>query len=328
MSFDKKFNKDLLSIIALIEQGNIENENGALQKFKEHVKEVSTIGRFSLKEWNLDWRSNVYNFGTKFKNLNPIDFLNILTETKINLDKDKQEVLDFYYSEIDINSLPQESCTSRLENFIYKYPYNPEFRHSFGHFYNKNGDFLKAIEQYKFALEKDKENDHFINSLFAGYQSYLESLVDGSKYEEGLKISEELVKNKVFWEHGILHNYLVGITERFKDYILLNQKIHDAEISIKEIVSKETQKSQLKIVEILGFFTAIIAFIFSTVSIGKNYTFKEAIVFNISLGITLMTFVIMISLFFSSKSVKLTDYRITLFLSLVLSLFLILYSYG
>lgn len=328
MPFDKKFNKDLLSIITLIEEKNIDNENGALNMFKEHVKEVVNIGRFSVKDWNSDWRTNVYNFGTKFKDINPIDFLKILTEIKIELEKDKQEVLDFYYSEIDYNSLPQESCTTRLENLILKYPYNPEFRHTLGHFYKKNGDFVKAIEQYKFALEKDKNNNHFVNSLFSCYQSYLESLVDSSKYEDGLKISEELVSKKVFWENGILHNYIVGISERFKDYILLNKKIKDAEISIKEIVSKETQKGQLKIVEILGFFTAIIAFIFSTVSIGKNYTFNEAIIFNISLGVTLMTFVVMISLFFSSKEVKISDYRITLILILILSLFLILHYYG
>ncbi len=328
MTFDKKFNTDLRAIINLIDDGNINSENGALEKFKTHIKEVTAIGRFSLENWNYDWRDNVYKFGTKFSNLNPIDFLNILTEAKNELNKDKQEVLDFYYSEIDFNSLPQESCTTRLENLISKYPYNPEFRHTLGHFYKGRTEFLKAIEQYKFALKKDENNAHFENSLFYCYRAYLETLIDNSEYEEGLKISEDLVSKKVFWGNEILHNYLVSVTERFKDYILLNKKIHDAETAIKEIVSKETQKGQLKIVEILGFFTAIIAFIFSTVSIGKNYSFSEAIIFNISLGVTLMTFVVMISLFFSSKKVNFYDFRIILFVILVLSLFLILYNYG
>ncbi len=161
MTFDKKFNTDLQAIIKLIDEGNINNENGALDKFKAHVKEVATIGRFSLENWNYEWRDNVYKFGTKFSNLNPIDFLNILTEAKNELNKDKQEVLDFYYSEIDFNSLPQESCTTRLENLISKYPYNPEFRHTLGHFYKRKAEFLKAIEQYKFALKKDENNAYF-----------------------------------------------------------------------------------------------------------------------------------------------------------------------
>jgi len=328
MPYNNKYNQDLKAIIKLLDEGKINGDDGALEKFKTHISEVINIGRFNIAQWNLNWRNSVYDFGTKFPKVDPIDFLNVITDEKTDKNKDQQEVLDFYYSEIDFNSLPQETCTSRLEGFVAKYPYNPEFRHTLGHFFKRNKDYEKAIDQYKFALDKNENDKIFKDSLFNCYKEYLELLIDNSDYQKGYSICNDLVSKRVFWGNGVLHNYLIGLSERFKDYILLNQKIVDAEVSIKEIVAKETQKGQFKVIEILGFFTAIIAFIFSTVSIGKNFSFNEAIIFNISLGIILLLFVLVINLFFTSKEIKLFDFRILLFVILTLSLLLIVSKFG
>lgn len=305
-------NKDLISIISLIEDGKLTEKGGALEKFLKHIKDIEEIGRFDTKTWNYDWRRYVYEFGQKFKDINPIDFLNILSEAKKNLNKDSQEVLDFYYSEIDANTLPITSCTKRIESFINKYPYNPEFRHTSGHFYINNKDYLNAIEQYRFAFEKDKESESFISSLFNCYLSYFESLIENSEYNNGLKLCDELIAEKIFKRDTTFNNYLISVKERFNDYIILNRKIKDAENEIKKIVATETNNGQLKIIEILGFFTAIIAFVFSTVTLGKNFEFNEAIIFNISLGATLITFALIMSLLFSRKQVKLFDFRLIL----------------
>lgn len=326
MAYKEKFKNDLIKINKLIDEKTFDGEEGALAMFQKHIVEVSEIGKFTIDSWNHIWRNKVYDFGTKFKDVNPIDFLNILTTEKANLVKDKQEVLDFYYSEIEANSLSGEICEKRIEALVEKYPYNPEFRHTFGHFYKRKKEFEKANEQYRFALNKDKKFRSFIESIFASYYQYLETLIDKSEYEEGLKICEEIIKEDIFENDDVYYNYIFSFKERFKDYSLLNKKILDAELKIKEIVSKETNSGQLKIIEILGFFTAIIAFVFSTLSVGKNFDFKEAIIFNITLGITLLNFALLISLLFSREKVNFKDFRIVLLIILTLILSTIIAS--
>lgn len=328
MSYDPKFNQDLNEIINLIGEGKITDENGALDKFKIHISEVVQIGHYNKTNWDIDWRECVYKFGTKFKELDPFDFLNALNEAKKELDKDKQEVLDFYYSEIDYNFLPAGTCKTKIESFIEKYPYNPEFRHGLGHFLRDKGNYQEAIEQYNFALNKDKDNDIFLNSLINTYSSYFEILIENSEYQKGLEICEDLISQKIFWEIPIYHSIIVNSKNRFKDYISINKKIQEAEKSIKEIVAKETQKGQFKIIEVLGFFSAIIAFIFSTISIGKNFEFNEAIIFNITLGITLLIFAVVMKLFFSEKDIKLFDYRISILIFLIVCLLGIIIKFG
>lgn len=309
-------NSDLNSIIKLIDNGKIIEKDGALEKFSQHVKDVVSIGRFDIKTWNREWRKKVYKLGEIFERRNPIDFLNILTEEKKVLSKDGQEVLDFYYSEIEANTLPETTCTKRIEAFVTKYPYNPEFRHTFGHFYSNRNDYLNAIEQYRFAFERDRENKTFLENLFNCYLSYFDHLIEQSEYNKGLKLCTDLMEEKIFKSDVNFNNYLISIRERFNDYIILNNKIKEAEIEIKKIVATETSNGQFKIIEILGFFTAIIAFVFSTVTVGKNFDFNEAIVFNVSLGLTLTNFALIISLLFSKKEVRLFDYRVILFLGL------------
>ncbi|MCD4675248.1 MAG: hypothetical protein K8S18_04535 [Desulfobacula sp.] len=328
MPYNTKYNDDLREIINLIIERKIEGTDGALEKFQQHINEVKDIGRFSIDDWNVQWRKNVYELGAKFKNIDPIAFLNIITAEKSEENKDKQEVLDFYYSEIEYNSLPDESFVKKIEALVSKYPYNPEFRHTFGHFYVRINEYANAIVQYKFAYSKNKRNSTFFETLFNTYMSYFETLIDKSEYEKGLNLCKNLIAEKTFSDIFVYSNHLIYLKERFKDYIVLNEKIADAEVKIKEIATKETQKGQIRVIEILGFFTAIIAFIFSTVSIGKNFSFDEAIIFNISLGITLMIFVLLISIFFSPKSVKSLDIRMLLFFALVLCLLLIVSKFG
>jgi hypothetical protein len=195
------------------------------------------------------------------------------------------------------------------------------------HYINSN-KCKEAIEQYGYALDKDKKNNHFETSLYNTYIKHLNNLLSDSKYNEGTEIINKLLKDNTFRKEPHYHNYLISYNERFKDQIAFDQKLKDAEKSINEIVKQETQKGQNRIIEILGFFSAIMAFIFSTISIGKNFKFEEAIIFNISLGLTLLIFVLIINLLFSNKKIKIDDYRIALIIIIILSLLLIVTKFG
>jgi tetratricopeptide (TPR) repeat protein len=326
--YNTKYNKELLEIITLIGEGNITETNGALEKFKLHISTVKNLGRFSTKTWNPSWREAVYNFGGQFISLNPIEFLIILKEEKEKSNKDECETLDFYYSEIDYNSLPNDTWVPRIKKLIEKYPYNPEFRHSYAHSLLNNNKCKEAIEQYGYALDKDKDNNHFLSSLFNSYIKHLNNLLAESKHNEGIILINKLLKDNTFRKEPHYHNSLIGFNQRLDDQIAFNKKLNEAEKSIKEIVKNETQKGQNRIIEILGFFSAIMAFIFSTISIGKNFKFEEAIIFNISLGLTLLIFVLVINLLFSNKKIKLSDFRIGLIVVIVLSLLLIVAKFG
>ncbi|MFD2568918.1 tetratricopeptide repeat protein [Pseudotenacibaculum haliotis] len=323
--YKPKHLSDLKEIINLIESGE---EEEALNKFKLHISEVKLLGKFSLENWKQSWRSEVYNLGTKFNSTNPIDFLNCLKEEKQKSNKDEREVLDFYSSEIQYNTLPKEDQVSKIKNLIEEYPYNPEFRHNYAHSLHNNGKYKEAIETYLYALKKDKHNKHFEKSLFHSYIPLLSNLLKDSKYDEGIDLIKDILKGETFIGEPIYHNYFISFNERFQDQILFSNKIKEAENSINEIIKTETQKGQNRIIEILGFFSAIMAFIFSTISIGKNFNFSEAIIFNISLGLILLMFVLVIHLLFSNKKIKFWDYRIGLTIIIILSLLLIITEFG
>ncbi|MEI6488748.1 MAG: hypothetical protein WCP52_07290 [Bacteroidota bacterium] len=325
--FQQKYLTDLQKINELIDENKLEGNDGALEKFKQHISEVSNIGRFSIQNWDIKWRDEVYTFGTKFeKKIDPVDFLKLLSADLNNKNKDKKEVLDFYYSEIEGNSLPEDAFTKRIEALIEKYPFNPEFRHSYGHFLKDKHKYEEAIKQYSFALEKDKKNDLFMENLFGCYHLYFDDLLSKSEYTNGITTIDKLFQDEVFKDEIIFHNILISTKQRFKDYITIDNKIEKAEKDIKEIVKSETLKGQNKLIEVLGFFTAIIAFIFSTVSTAKAFAFNEAIIFNISLGITLIIFALSISILFSIKEVKRHDFRKYLLGILVLCLISIVYT--
>lgn len=328
MTFNNKYKKDLLEIITLIENDKITGNGGALEKFKLHISDVKSLGRFSTETWNASWRLDVYSFGEKFKEQNPIDFLYALKQEKENSTKDECEVLDFYHSEIDFISLPKGTFIPKIKKLIDEYPFNPEFRHSFGHYVFNNNKTTKAIEQYGYALEKDKENQHFQTSLFNSYIKHLNKFLSKSKHKEGCELIKRILQEKTFRDEPHYHNYLISFNERFNDQMAFENKLKSAEKSINEIVKTETQKGQNRIIEILGFFSAIMAFIFSTITIGKNFKFEEAIIFNISLGLTLLLFVFVINLLFSNKKINLTDYRIALIIIIILSLLLIVTKFG
>jgi NADH:ubiquinone oxidoreductase subunit 6 (subunit J) len=87
---------------------------------------------------------------------------------------------------------------------------------------------------------------------------------------------------------------------------------------------KELNNERRRIIEILGFFSAIVAFILSTVSVAKNFSFLEATYFIISLGLILILFLIAISVLFSSKKKKERFYNKANFWILTISLVMIL----
>ena len=325
--YKQEYFKDLNEINQKIDNGLIEGPGNALELFEEYLKKIIFIGRFKSEIWKESWRKEVYKFGEKFQKTDPVDFLKIIKKSKENLSKDEEEVLDFFKSEIKVNNLTLEDCTNEINELIQKYPYNPEFRHNFGHFLKVEKEFLKAIEQYEFALKRDSNNNTFSKTLFNTQYNYIETLIDEGKYNEGLKYCNSIIEKETFKSSYVFSNVLVGLKERLKDYIILEKKILKAEENFKITVKEETEKERKRLIEILGFYSAIIAFIFSTVSIGKQFKFEEALIFIFCLGLILLIFLATINILFSEKEFKFKDPRLYIIIIFIFSLLIVLFKY-
>jgi tetratricopeptide (TPR) repeat protein len=323
MANTAKYKFDLDLITSNLELNKLNNKETILPLFQAHIKEVKEIGKFSVQDWSYEWRKSVYNFGILAEELGPSDFLKIIQDEKLCSSEEQQEVLDFYLSEIVYYIIPNDTAIKKINELIEKYPYNPEFYHTLGHLYRKDEKYEKAINLYNLAIEKDENNSAFLNTLFNCYKEYFDVLIIQSNYEKGLNIVNSLIARSSFRNDYFYYTNLLGVKERFNDYINLSSKIKDAEVSIKEIALTETQKGQNKLIEILGFFSAIIAFIFSTVSIGKNFSFREALLFNITLGLVLLLFVVAINLLFSKDKRRVIVFKASIFIVLLTTILIL-----
>lgn len=302
MAYHENHTNHLNDIINLIHTGQIFNENGALSKFLIYIKFVQEIGTYDSTQWKVEWRNKVWALGEEFKKINPQRFIAIIDNEISNQNHINIEVLDFIKSEIIFNYLPEIECKKQLEKLIELYPLNPEFRHTLGHFYSRELKYLKAINEYKLALKIEPKNNSYLKSLFSVENDYLNNLIQIKEFKTGLEYSK-LVYDEAFYKEKsiIYHNSIVGFYSRFSDHLLFQKSLKNLETDFRDKMNEELQSERKRIIEVLGFFSAIVAFILSTVSIGKNFSFTEAVYFIACLGIVLILFASSISILFSKQ---------------------------
>lgn len=320
--FKSEFLTELIEIIELLKEKKIEGEGEALEKFKAYLSKIQEIGPFNVENWNISWRKRVWKFGEEFKTYNPNLFLNEIDNITLN-SSSRLEVLEFIRSEIIVNFLPDIECKRQLLSLIEKFPLNAEFRNTLGHYYSRENQILEAIEEYKVALKLDTKNIDFLNSRFSKEQDYFDYLISIGEYEKGEICIRELMDDKDYLSKGInIRQTLIDYRRRFDDHVHFQTKLKSLEEDFKIKMHQELDGERKRIIEILGFFSAIVAFILSTVSIGKNFSFIEAVYFIIALGIILILFTVALStLFTTSKTALLKDKK---FIILVSSLTLLL----
>lgn len=316
----------LNDIISRIEADDLLGDNGALKKFEEYLLEIQEIGTFNIEDWKQSWREKIWRFGEKFRSINPSEFLeridNIINEPTTN-----KEVIEFIRSEIIVNFLPDIECKKQIESLIEKYPLNPEFRNTLGIYYSREKQLFQAIEQYKLALKIDPKNNKFLKARFHKEQNYLDNLIIDGEYQKGLDYLSSISNDSKYLEAGTnLKSTFIDYRRRLNDHLLFENKLKSLEENFKHRINTELDSERKRIIEVLGFFSAIVAFILSTVSIGKNFSFIEASYFIIGLGIILILFCISMSTLFTNNKNKLGNDKkfITMIITLILLLVYIL----
>lgn len=300
------FSNHINDIIDLIKNNKIKGENEAVDKFKIYLETIQEIGPFNIENWRQDWRKKIWKFGEEFKKSNPSDFLIIINELLNSSDIKNKEVLEFIRSEIIVNYLPDHECKKHLEVLIETYPLNPEFRNTLGHYFSREKQLPEAITQYKLAFKIDPKNQSFLNSCFSKDQNYLNYFLDNGQYDEGQKYLKTLYEDINYLNAGTnIKSTFHDFNRRFNDHLHFQKKLQSLEKEFQRKINSELDSERKRIVEILGFFSGIVAFILSTVSIGKNFSFLEAIYFIVALGLILILFNISLSVLFSSSKTNL-----------------------
>ena len=316
---DKHLEK-LDDIIQLMVQGKISGENEAIQKFDLYLGTVGGLGTYDPSSWTIEWRNQIEKFGKIFKTQNPGQFLNIINDKLKSAATSNKEVLEYIKSRMNFYFLPNAECKTALEHLVLEYPFNPEFRNSLGNCFAIEENFLAALNEYKLALKFEPGNKSFRETRTDMEQQYLSKLIADGEYDAGERYIQNLLADDDFINSGENRKITVDLARRIKDHQLVQKKIKDLEVEFKTKMNAELDHERRRLIEIFGFFAAIIAFLLSTVSIGENFSFIEALYFIIALGIILILFVTTIYIMFSSERIKLLRNKV--FWILIAGLFL------
>ncbi len=289
----------LQKLIAILSDDSKSHESKLIE-FREYIESIKDIGSFNKTKWSQQWRVQTYDLGQIFKKLDASDFLLITKEIKGDEDV---ESIDFTYSEIIWAFFDQENeyVGKELKSFAKKYPGNLEFHHSYSQYLLKNQTFKEALYESKFALNLEKDNAEFLKTFFNTAKIYFDHLVEKAKDEEARAVLDDvrLILTQKEFENAIIYkNALTGLYDRLKDHIVINRRIEFFEKEVQRIANIE----QKRFIEILGIFSAIMAFILTNISIATaHFTFSETLRLMIAMAIVLLIFAISISYLFSIR---------------------------
>ncbi|HPS21187.1 MAG TPA: hypothetical protein PLO44_00020 [Candidatus Paceibacterota bacterium] len=181
---------------------------------------------------------------------------------------------------------------------------NPKLLGFVSTLYSEIKNYTSASE-YAFACfhGSDKLNK---SPAFVLYFNSVKALFDEKlmkdDYENAKKELEKLEKfveeNKIFDDLAIFNNTIVALEARLKDSEVFNKKVKRAE--------ENMEKQQWKFIEIIGLFSAVIAFIITNIQIVSSVNLSEISIIRIMfcMACVLIIFSISLSYLFSTKRSK------------------------
>lgn len=302
--------------------------------FNIYIDNIIDIGEYN--DWHSEFVLNSHEFGELFKKYNPAKFIKILND-KIELsNKKEQEVLRFLLGLIKFNF---DTFIIKKEYFskcIDEYPYNPEFYFLLANTVFDESDYANDIDKSLFMYEQGiKLNPKCINNVTGEYLAKIVDkinfLIKEKDYTAAQNITEKIIKENKIIKNDPHFNNIVYLTEvRIKDNIMFDENIKESKEEINQYLKHELSSEKKRMIELLGIFTAIMAFIFSsvTVSTTSNISIGNSLVFVISLGLVLILFSTILSFISREKFTWLSDIRffIVLINSLLLTFIIVKYA--
>ncbi len=327
MTWEQKYLDNLKEISSLIDSDKFDE---ALKKFIVYIKDLK-IGRYSAENWKIEWRNEVYSFGRKFINKDAGPLINAL-ELYLKESPENTEEVEFIYSEILWNYFDEgtDYIGSTIKSLKNKYSTNPEFHHTYSHYLEKNNNFDSAIQEAFLAYKMDQNNYEFKSNYFNKCKKYFDLLLSKRDIE---RAKEVLVKMRRTITNPntdfVFNNIIISLSDRVSDHEVINTKINSISDIAREIIAKERNK----IIEILGFFAAILSFVFININIAlSSLPFRQILLLMVGMALVLGFFALLISIL-SSKTYDLKwsrfykDIRIMI-LGILILLFYLLMKYS
>ncbi|MDO8497056.1 MAG: hypothetical protein Q7S61_00735 [bacterium] len=275
--------------------------------FISYLSSLRSIGSYSKNIWNSEWRKKVYELGTLFEE-DASRVLEIIRIEKAN--NGNFEALDFLYSEILWNFFEDKNTfvKDEIKRFIREYPGNPEFHHTYSHILEMNGNYKISILESQHALSQEKDNHDFIYTYTGKVKTYFEYLIDKNKIDDAsdlLQNAKKYYESILPWQKSFvvrLNNTarLTSLEDRLSDHKTIQKQV----INFSGLIDSKINREQRRLIEILGFFSAILAFILTNITIvfAAKFSVKDVLLVMFSMAILLLIFVISISYLFGRNT--------------------------
>lgn len=280
-----------------------------------YLAESESLGTFDTTRWDQSWRSALLELVKDFKRKNPNPFL-LINEKRKAVSGSNKEIIEYHDAVFQFYFLPNEEFLSKNKKRIEDYPNNPEFRNLQAEALKVRGKYIEASPHYLQAIRLE-DNIMYKNNLFSSEYSRIQQYLRTGENEKAREHMSYLRSQTLFNQNQTWISILDTIENRVDD----RQHLKNDLVNAMQVFKNELEGERKKIIETVGLFSAIVAFILATVSIGINYPFKEAIFFLIALGAILILFAITISLLFTtSKKHIFKDIRFYLLIFILVSM--------
>lgn len=299
------------NIIEIIHLNDLKALSNLLPK---HLDCIKDIGPYDQTLWTEEYCEQIYKLGNLCADPKIFSIFNNILNGRGGI-----EIYDFIRSEVVWNFFEQENSYNKdlLRDFINKYPGNPEFHHTYSLFLEKNNSLDKSMFELKQAMRLGGYKKNFIVTYRKMISLTFNHFLDKKSVDEAEKFFIE--EKKFVIENDYLNSsfradlviLLNSMEDRIKDHRMIANKISFFQKDIENTI----QIQQRSVIEILGLFSAIIAFILTNINISvQNLSLKEMLILMFGMSLVLLIFVISTSYLFGKR------YRYTTKLSFIRNL--------
>jgi hypothetical protein len=216
--------KELQNSIYELENQNKTSE--AVEKFKNYLNKIKSIGPYSASNWSVAWTQTVWAFARKLQNItkNKANLSLYITEVQQSI-KDSNiidiEPLEFILCELSLDPMSQnqsEKSKLLIKGLYEKYPYNHEFKHTYAHILFSEDDFEQSTKLYKecVAIWEYDARDVIGTAATSEYKLADQYLRD-KKYERSREIILEAQKFEYYRNNPSLTVIFFTFLDRIKD---------------------------------------------------------------------------------------------------------------
>ncbi|MFT7098741.1 MAG: hypothetical protein ACJAS6_000607 [Rickettsiales bacterium] len=320
----------------ILEHEKLEEFDKVAEAFRNYLNKAEEIKSYGEEVWPIEKTKRIWGFFTSL--IRQIDgddrvifYLNCIRQRIKLKEKELQntEFLEFLECELswDADKAVYKEVSDEfreLSKKLYKkYPYNPEFQHSYAHIL-KNEDTIESLELakklYRKCLVMWNGNRMVLHG--SGMCEYIlaKKYAFNREYKKAFDTIKDTREYKFYKDHEKLQNRFLNFRNEVDEIRESNKSIDNSTKNLESLIEKdqksrkdfeskiksdmddkltEARKSSL---EMLGIFSAIIAFIISAVTTTvKQPSLEFAVPLLLSIGIMLILFVLAISIFISNK---------------------------